>query len=459
MELKSAQKNKSFRKKLLNIFKLSFLNGLGGNKNRKSKILATILFATVVLFLIILITGSSIFGISLGTGIIPFSSSLTTNADINNIPSGKRYPPVHGLNLYETKVTNSLIFPQIEHLSNLKKMGYKTLFIRRTDINGKSDYYVKNNEIPMTDKEKKQLAAEADKTAFIKKTFLDLGKVVYRRKRKSNSPSVVIVTLLDYEKYNLESIVQIVQNRVDYAQKHNYGTYIRWAQEFIPYLEAQSLDTSYEFIKPLIMRAAMHTFPNTNNFWFIDEDGLIMNLGLSLQQHLLNPKILDLATLKKVPLARGSLIKTYNSPSISIDGKYKDVDTADLIFPQQQQQQGELETFSFVLSNNLYTHAFLDYLNDPLVRNYDWGHNNPLGKAITHCLQWHPSLLKRFRMVVPKTIASSYDPVNSKFPVAENQKGKEPFYVDNDMVVLLKDCTKRHSCAEDLTQFYEEVKH
>lgn len=115
----------------------------------------------------------------------------------------------------------------------------------------------------------------------MKHSFLDHGKLVYRK--SNDAPEVVVVTLIDFENYELETIIQIVQNRVDYAQKHQYGVYIRWIQEFLPVLENQNLAESYEFIKPLVIRAAMHAFPTAKYIHFVDQDALLMNLDLSLQ--------------------------------------------------------------------------------------------------------------------------------------------------------------------------------
>ena len=46
----------------------------------------------------------------------------------------------------------------------------------------------------------------------------------------------MIVTAVDFNKYSLDGLTKIVQNRVDYAHLQNYGVYVRWSEEFYQYL-------------------------------------------------------------------------------------------------------------------------------------------------------------------------------------------------------------------------------
>lgn len=303
-------------------------------------------------------------------------------------------------------------------------------------MDGNSEYVLKAADPPMTEDEAKELM-KTNQKKFVKRSFSDHGRLVYRR--QENHPEVVIVTLIDFENYSLKHSVRAVQNRVDYAQSHGYGVYIRWAQEFLPLVQKQNVAESYDFIKTLALRAAINSFPYAKYFWFFDHNGLIMKFDISLQEHLLDPKILELATLKSVPVTGNSNIKTY---------KHFDTKSAKIIIPKTA--NGDLDTSSFVVTPSLQGKAFLDYLNDPLVRNYPWPSN--LSGAIGHLLQWHPKILQRTAIVVPKTIATVFDPSGKS---AEDDNSRFS-YVDGDFVVSLSGCELRNSCEQDLETFYSK---
>lgn len=350
--------------------------------------------------------------------------------------NSKQYPAVHGYYLNEIPSRSPLIYPSIEHRPVLKELGVKGLFVLRIDFDKKKAFVFKSEDKPMTEKEKKELD---DQNKLVKRSFLDHGKLVYRK--NTQQPEVVVVTLVDFANYELESLIKIVQNRVDYAQEHSYGVYVRWAQEFIPAVEKQTVEESYEHFKPLVMRAAMHAFPQAKYFWFIDQDALIMRMDLSLQQHLLDPKILDLAVLKNVPVVKDSNIRTY---------KHFAAEDARVIIPQTS--DGQLDSSSFVLTADVYGKAFTDYLGDPLVRNYPWSH---FSACLGHVLQWHPSLLAKTALVVPKTIASVYDPSKN---ADQKLEADTTHYTEGDLVVSFRGCKERGSCEADIAAFYEKIK-
>ncbi|BAP69544.1 probable alpha-1,6-mannosyltransferase MNN11 [Kluyveromyces marxianus] len=347
-----------------------------------------------------------------------------------------KIPPVHGLYKSEVASSTPLIFPSVQYHDTLRSLGIESLFTLRTDIDGNKQYIMKPDDPPMTEAERKELS-EKNLRKFVKRNFYDHGKLVY--KNRVNHPEVVIVSLIDFEGYSVDHLVKTVQNKVDYAQRHNYGVYVRWAQEFIPQLQKQSVSESYEFIKPLAIRAAMNAFPYAKYFWFVDQNGLIMDLDKSLQQHLLEPKILDAATLKSLPVIEGSNIKTY---------KHFDSRNAKIMIPKTE--NGNLDTSSFVVTPSLQGKAFLDYINDPLVRNYPFP--NKLSSTIGHMLEWHPSILQRTALVVPKTIASSYKPATS-------QEGSDSvYYKEGDFVITFAGCEISKSCEAELAKYYEKVK-
>ncbi|CAR23954.1 putative alpha-1,6-mannosyltransferase MNN11 [Lachancea thermotolerans] len=350
-------------------------------------------------------------------------------------PTVNKYPPVHGHYINEIATTKPLIFPAVENAAQLKEMNMRSLHILRIDMDGNKKYVLKETDQPITEKERKQMT---DPHEIIKRDYLDHGKLVFRK--GTDSPEVVIVTLVDFDNYDPQTLIKVVQNRVNYAQRHRYGVYVRWAQEFIPLLEKQNLKESYEYLKPMIMRAAFHAFPRAKYFWFLDQDALIMRMDLSLQNHLLDPKILQLAILKNVPVVKDSNIKTYNH---FLPGN------AEIIFPQTN--GGYLDSSSFIAASGMYSKAMFDYLSDPLVRDFPWQN---FAHCVSHALQWHPSILAKTALIVPKTIASVYDPAKK----ADEKPGVDAFhYTAGDLVASFYGCKDRGSCIKDIDTFYDKV--
>lgn len=345
----------------------------------------------------------------------------------------KSYPTVHGIYQNEIPASSSLIFPQVEHAPLLKEMGVRGLYILRLEANGDKRYVIKPEDKPLSDEEKKKITSQ---TMLVKKSFLDHGKLVYR---KNHSPETVIVTLIDFENYELETLVSVVQNRVDYAQKHDYGVYIRWAQEFIPLLANQNLENSGSFCKTLIMRAALHAFPNAKRFVFIEDTSLIADFKLSVEDNLLNPKILDVALLRDTPISPNSIIKTYNNLDLS---------GVSIVIPHSK--ENKILTSTFVVSNDIYSKAFLEYISDPLIKDFEWEN---LDHCIGHVLQWHPTLLAKTAIVHQKLFSSEYDETHLK-----SEEVDTTHYTEGDFVANFPNCKRDKTCNKDITSLYNKLK-
>ncbi|GAV54231.1 hypothetical protein ZYGR_0AK07330 [Zygosaccharomyces rouxii] len=352
--------------------------------------------------------------------------------------SGKLYPIEHGYYQNEIPASRQFIFPYIEHGSVLREIGIKGLFNLRTELDGETKFVFNPQDKPLSDEEKKKTT---DQILLVKRSFLDHGKLIYRK--ESNHPEIVIVTLIDFEKYPVDTIVNIVQNRVDYAQKHNYGVYVRWVQEFIPMLKHQDVQESYQFIKPLIMRAAMHAFPQAKYLMFVDEDAIIMKTNLPLQQHILNPKVLETSLLKNTPVVPQSNIKTY---------KHFQTAGTKIIIPQSS--DGVFDLSTFLVSTDLYGKSLLEYLIDPLFMDYAWP---SFESSLGHLLQWHPQLLKRTAIVTNKIIAATYDPAKGAAAQGKDTS-PAPHYTEGDFVISFKGCKLRGSCASDINTFYGQTR-
>lgn len=396
-----------------------------------------------------------------------YASSITDSFN----PSDHKYiPKSRSFYTYETKQNNPLIFPAIENQPALKKAGLEILFTKGTQGN----FVVNLDQKPMSEKQKKQLLASTennDKVLYIKNQFIDQGRVVYSGSKKE-SPENVIVTLVDYDSYGLDSTVKIVQNRVDYAQKQGYGLYVRWIQEFIPFIEDQDLSKqiNQDFIKFLIMRQAMYAFPHAKNFWFLDKNALIMNMNMNLDTQIFsktNKQLIESDSVYlKSHIIQDTPIKTHGNiwkqnaksadESEQTEFKMKDAQFS-YMFAKQYLPIENIDTSSFLMKNDMYAHALLDYMNDPLFRQYNW---QSVQQALSHCFQWHPLLMRNLIMIREKIIGSFYDPNPSKNSVQNEDAvtdAKKDAYYEGHFVVKFRDCLRLKTCNSLLTEFYNLI--
>ena len=396
-----------------------------------------------------------------------YASNISDSLGTSN---HKYIPKSRSFYSHDIQQDSPLIFPAIENQPALKKAGLEILFTKGTQGN----FVVNLDQKPMTEKQKKQLLASNennDKVLYIKNQFIDHGKIVYSGSKKE-SPENVIVTLVDFDSYGLDSIVKIVQNRVDYAQKQGYGVYVRWIQEFIPFIEDQDLSKqiNQDFIKFLIMRQAMYAFPHAKNFWFLDKNALIMNMNMNLDTQIFsktNKQLIenDLVYLKS-HIIQDAQIKTHGniwkkdakSATESEDTKFTMNDAQfSYMFAKQYLPIENIDTSSFLMKNDMYAHALLDYMNDPLFRQYSW---QSIQQALSHCLQWHPLLMRNLILIREKLIGSFYDPNPSKN--SGNDEGavidaKKDAYYEGHFVVKFRDCLRLKTCNSLLTEFYNKI--
>ncbi|ODV63020.1 alpha-1,6-mannosyltransferase [Ascoidea rubescens DSM 1968] len=268
-----------------------------------------------------------------------------------------------------------------------------------------------------------------------KKSFKNHGKIVFDA-RNNKSPDLVIVTSLDFEKFELTHLTKVITNRIDYCKANNFGFYSRWVQEFIPILQKHNSNKSW--VKLMIMREAFHAFPNSKYFWYLDQDSIIMRYDLNLINYLLAPSILNPIILKDQPII---------PPSGAIH-TYKNIKPQDIRFLITQ-NENSIDSTSFILINDIYGKAILEFWQDDLFRKYT--NFQIIENALTHILQWHPVLLSKTALLPPRTIASLHS-------VMDLPKGGDHLhYYPGDLVVNLKDCEARKSCESEFESYYQQI--
>lgn len=333
----------------------------------------------------------------------------------------KRLPEAHGIYEEEILTSRTLIFPPVEHAPILKQLEVGLLF--PYDKNTNKPLY---DQTPSSDKKDKV----DDQATLVREAFKNTGKLRFDWKNRK-SPEVVVVTDVDFEKYDKDHLTAIVQNRVDYAQARHYGIYVRWTQEFHPTLAEENTDRSWA--KLLCVRAAMQAFPKTRHFWYIGQDLVIVNYEFDIVSKLLAHDKLEPLLLKDKPVV---------PPSGAIH-TYKNIKPENVKFLITQDDRG-LNTNSFIVENDLFGKTLMEFWADPLYRKYN---NFPMkeSSALMHILQWHPVILSKTGLIPQRTIAS----VHNGDP--------EGGYQEGDLAVLLKDCDIRKTCEAEFDSYWKKL--
>lgn len=347
--------------------------------------------------------------------------------------TGPDYPLLHPhSSLYTIPSSSKFIYPPIEDAPALKKLGLAKLFkeSRVRDSNmpevEKTIYQLLNVDDDPNPIKQKLLEEEQNlklNTARLRNSFKNQEKVVYKPKLSSGYPKVVLVTAVDFEMHEMDYLAKIVQNRVNYAHKQNYGIYVRWYQEFVPIMNSIQFLTAKErakWVRLYCLRAAMFAFPEAEWFWYLDQDSLIANLKVDLFDYLLNKENLNTAALREQPvIPPHGFIKTY---------KTLQPENVKLVFTQLETK---IETNSFLVKNDVVGRGIIEIWSDQLFLNYN---NFPHGpdSAITHILQWHPFILSK-SVIVPARMINSAHPEDSLPEEAES--GDNVHYYPGDLVV------------------------
>lgn len=333
------------------------------------------------------------------------------------------YPPPHPYTSKSIILSNSkYIYPEIQHASLLNEFGLKNLVVEQR---------VRDSFSPDIEKILLTSLDENDSPdglgGEVKTKFANLDKRVYNH-RKGKYPEIIIVTLIDFQKYSFEALVKIVQNRVDFAHANSYGVYVRWYQEFLPHLNSFTSLSSPEkrkWVRLYCLQAAMFAFPEASWFYFIDEDALIMEFD-NLQKKLLNN--LDAVSMETSIIPPSGLIKT--SPQ---------VDDPKLIISQSK---SKIETNTLLIKNDPIGRAILSIWGDILYSNYVNFPNGP-DSALTHILQWHPYILSKTVIVPGRLIGSKHYELENSDPNG---------YQEGDFVVQWSDC-KGVKCEQALNHY------
>lgn len=228
-----------------------------------------------------------------------------------------------------------------------------------------------------------------------------------------NSPELVIVTGINPEKYSVEYLEKIIENRKKYAKRFGHALYIRLVTDFREDYEA-SATKSPSWAKLSILRAAVQAFPKAKHFWNLDANALIENMESNIVTDLIDPETLKHKIVRNRPILRANnIIKTYKHMSSA--------NTRLILAPDEV----GVSTASFIIANldrdatidfagakhnrynvkkfkggqhGLFAKSLLEYWNNNALRTYPHYDRNE-ASALSHMLQWHPTFLSRTAIV------------------------------------------------------------
>lgn len=341
-------------------------------------------------------------------------------------------PAAHGTYGWDTPTLLRYIFPGIEYADTLKTIGTSKLLRLMLLVNDKNEVHARVYRYP----DHQLLAIAANQYAVnallmeqvATANMFETGRKVYRG---DDDVAVVVVTLVDYDLYSTAELTAVMQNRVDYARKHGYGVYSRWAQEMFPLLLAG--ENGPEWVPVLMMQAALHAFPKAKYIWYLEADAMIADLDVDFVGQVARGDVLDRHLVRDVQVSPlEGVIKTY----VSTKGENVKMFAV--------RRDSGLDLRSWVLVNDLEGKAFLGGWAQPLTRHHQLFRSDPVA-ALAHILLWHPTWMKRFGLVEGRVMSGV-------LLVTAREEDREHFQ-KGDFVVSFQGCKERGTCGEDILSF------
>ena len=212
-----------------------------------------------------------------------------------------------------------------------------------------------------------------------------------REERESipfGTPEVVIVTTLD-PKLSPKHRESIIENRLDYAERHGYSTFFPNATD---YDLMPGVPHSWAIIPA--MRHAMALNKHTPWIWYLSNTALIMEPTKTVHERILGSEKLEgLMMRDQSVVPPDSIIKTFSHLRPERVGLVMAQDTEGLAGGSLLLRRGEWAKY------------FLDAWFDPLYRSYNF--QKAEAHALEHLIQWHSTVLAKLALV-PQRALNSY---------------------------------------------------
>ncbi|EEB06906.1 alpha-1,2-galactosyltransferase gmh3 [Schizosaccharomyces japonicus yFS275] len=218
--------------------------------------------------------------------------------------------------------------------------------------------------------------------------------------------------------------LECLKNRIMYAKAHNYA---------FEYVNVSTYDVPPVWAKMPAILATMDKYPNAKWVWCLDQDALLMNRGLSLQDNILNPKVLLKSLLTNTPFSN-------DIASLGTPDKYRmsDLDNIGLILSKDLEG---LNAGSFFVRATPLMRMFLDMWTEPSFRTNEVVKNEQ--ELLEYFAKHHPELTSHVGLVSPKKINS--------FDAAEEYIR----YTEGDLVIHFAGCWVENRCEELWNRYYD----
>lgn len=157
--------------------------------------------------------------------------------------------------------------------------------------------------------------------------------------------TMILTTELKMEPY----LQKVIANREEYAARHGYRFVVR-------NLETREAQEPKGWARLLAFREVLEEFPNSEWYWFLGSDAIIMDPEIAITDDILNPSVLETLMLRDVPIIPpDSVIKTLKSTS---------AESAQLVISHDH---AGMNTQSFVLRNGEFAKFFLESWTQPVM--------------------------------------------------------------------------------------------
>ncbi|KAI5863458.1 glycosyltransferase family 34 protein [Durotheca rogersii] len=243
----------------------------------------------------------------------------------------------------------------------------------------------------------------------------------------SGKPPVVLVTVFDDRSDDSVYKRDTRENRMQYAEKHGYGTLLAKTTDY----DLGGSPSSWS--KVVAMRHALAKYPDCKYVWYLEQNAFIMNPHVKVEDYVMGARKLEANMIKELPVVPpDSIIKTFSH----LKGD-------DVEFVITQDKEG-LAPGSFIIKNGEWAKFFLDTWFDPLYRSYNF--QKAETHALEHIVQWHPTILSKLA-IVPQRIINAY---------SSNLHGEQ--YKDGDIAVVFARCSNAadKGCAKEAERFTQQ---
>lgn len=209
----------------------------------------------------------------------------------------------------------------------------------------------------------------------------------------SDAPKLVVVTVIDDNKHPREYIEKVVENRLEFAQRHHYGLLIKYASDFSKFVE-DSYNHQVSWSRVALAAEAQISFPGAEWFWYLADDAIIMQPEIDVLNDVLHPNLLEQRLLRQIPVMRYSNthIKTYRNNRIN-----------DINYVFCQGLKG-ISSKSFFFRNSVASQIWLQLWSEPLYRTFQRFDDEE--DALGHLMQWHTQFLVRTGVIEPHFMGS-----------------------------------------------------